>query len=187
MTESGAAEGFWQACGANQPAIEGGLVAGGGVSGTAGAVLAVQPGEQGRDRAWDRGQRSDPARPGVRVDERGTLLELRGGAEPGNQEAETDGQTTQVSVSLSLLDAPRIRVHERAYSNLVPLLDSDLPKRKAVAGAADGPGGDRLPAARQLLQLDRRLHAGATVDGRAVARELAALAGRGSQSTEPDP
>src|SRR3989475_5137898 len=118
---------------------------------------------------------------------RGTLLELRGGAQPGNQATGTDRQTSQVPVPLSLLDAPRVRIHERTHPNLVSLLHSDLSERTGVVGAADGSGGNRLPAARPLLQSDRRLRAGAAVDGRAVARELAAPAGWSSQSTQPDP
>src|SRR6266446_3782975 len=96
-------------------------------------------------------------------------------------------ETKQVPVPLSLLDAPGVRIHERTHPNLVSLLHSDLSERTGVVGAADGSGGNRLPAARQLLQSDRRLRAGAAVDGRAVARELAAPAGWSSQSTQPDP
>src|SRR6058998_770090 len=96
-------------------------------------------------------------------------------------------QTSQVPVPLSLLGAPGVRIHERTHPNLVSLLHSDLSERTGVVGAADGSGGNRLPAARQLLQSDRRLRAGAAVDGRAVAPELAAPAGWSSQSTQPDP
>src|SRR5215472_11733534 len=88
-------------------------------------------------------------------------------------------------VSLSLPVPSRIRVDERAYSDLVSLLDSDLPEWPGVAGAAVGSYRDGLPETRQLPGMGPRLETGAKDVGPATGSTLAPAAGSDRRSVEP--
>src|SRR5437870_9114204 len=90
-------------------------------------------------------------------------------------------------VPVSLLSSSGLWFSECPHSNLVPLLDSDLPERTRVVSPPDGCGRSGLPARRQLLSVDRRLADGATADGPATQSRVAGVAGRSSSDVEPDP
>src|SRR2546427_4882234 len=78
-------------------------------------------------------------------------------------------------VPVSLLSSSGLWFSECPHSNLVPLLDSDLPERARVVSPPDGCGRSGLPPRRQLLSLDRRLADGATADGQQLQVEWPAL------------
>src|SRR6202022_4928441 len=80
-------------------------------------------------------------------------------------------------VPVSLLSSSGLRFPERPDSNLVPLLNSDVPEWARVVSPPDGCGRSELPARRQLLSVDRRLADGATADGPATQGRVASVAG----------
>src|SRR5947209_20123465 len=89
-------------------------------------------------------------------------------------------------VPVSLLSSSGLWFSECPHSNVVPVLDSDLPERARVVSPPDGCGRSGLPARRQLLSLDRRLADGATADGPATASRVAGVTRRHRSDTQPD-
>src|SRR5205085_4724421 len=106
----------------------------------------------------------------------GMLLVVRGGSQPRPEEARTAWQTEQVPALLPLLHGPGSRLGICALANLVSVHRSRGHERSRVVGAANGPDRLALPAARQLLCLDRGLGSCPTTHGRTVADGLARLA-----------
>jgi hypothetical protein len=138
VAQPGAAEGFWQACGADQSGAKGGGYRSGATSWPAGTVSTLQPGEQRGNSAPDRSPRSNPHRTGLCVDERGAVLELRDRCAESGPETGFAGGSAQVSAHLPILATSSVWLFARAHPNLVSVFDPDLSQRTGMAGAADG-------------------------------------------------
>src|SRR5438552_4996844 len=108
---------------------------------------------------------------------RGTVLGIRHLSQSGDQEVGLGATPAQMFVRVSVLGSPDFRMDECAHWNVVSLFDSNLHEREGMAGAADGSGRSEVSATGQLLPVDLRLGAGATVDGHPTASQLAAVAG----------
>src|ERR1035437_9022665 len=96
------------------------------------------------------------------------MPQFRCGAESRKKADRAEVQVAEVPISLSLLDASDVRIHERPNPNLVPLSSADLHERARETRTPNGPRGHRLCSAGKLFPMDRGLRQGARADGRAV-------------------
>src|SRR5438094_8892758 len=106
--------------------------------------------------------------------------------QPGYQAPGAPTARAQVPVPVPLRRSSRLWFLERPYSNLVPLLDSNLFERQGVVSTPDGCSRSELPPSRQLFPVGRALAEGATPAGPATHRRVARVAGRHRSDVEPD-
>src|ERR1700756_2480947 len=102
-----------------------------------------------------------------------TLLDLRYPSQPPDEKTGIEAIPRQVPVPLPLPDPSRLRLPQCPYSNLVPVLHSDLPQRTGMAGAPDACHRFGLLAAGQLLSLDCQLGQSAALDGSSAQDQMA--------------
>src|SRR6266567_2692006 len=80
-----------------------------------------------------------------------TRFDLRYPSQPPDEKTGIEAIPWQVPVPLPLPDPSRLRLPQCPYSNLVPVLHSDLPQRTGMAGATDACHRFGLLAAGQLF------------------------------------
>src|SRR6202022_4709528 len=102
-----------------------------------------------------------------------TRFDLRYPSQPPDEKTGIEAIPWQVPVPLPLPDPSRLRLPQCPYSNLVPLLHSDLPRRTGMAGATDACHRFGLLAAGQLLSLDCQLDQSAALDGSSAQDQMA--------------